>query len=88
MKEMFGWFWIFVWIFMLIPASNSIWFSFTYVSFFTRTDSLRFYMTDMDFSPWKGKAFFVFQTILKSYFSLVKAFSLFNSCLDTFLFSL
>ena len=40
LKEMFDWFWIFVWIFMLIPTSNNISFGFTYVIFLMRADSL------------------------------------------------
>ena len=38
LKEMLGWFWIFVWIFMLIPTSNNISFGFAYVIFLTRAD--------------------------------------------------
>ena len=43
------------------------------------------------FFSFKGKScltFFVFEIILKSYFSLVKTFNFFNSCLDTLSFSL
>ena len=43
----------------------------------------------MDFSPSKGKALWIFvsTTILKSYFYLVRIFNFFNTCLDTFSFS-
>ena len=43
LKEMFGSFWVFVWIFMLIPTSNNISFGFTYAIFLTRTDSLIYF---------------------------------------------
>lgn len=38
-REILGWFWIFVWIFMLILTHNSISFGFTYVILHTRTVS-------------------------------------------------
>ena len=40
LKEMLGWFWIFVWIFMPIPPSNNISSGFTCVIFLTRTECL------------------------------------------------
>ena len=41
--------------FILIPISNNISFGFTNVIFLTRTDSHRFLMKGVDFSPSKGK---------------------------------
>ena len=38
LKEMLDWFWMFVWIFNLIPTSNNVLFGFTYVILFTKTD--------------------------------------------------
>ena len=94
LKEILGWFWIFLWIFML--TSNNISFSFTDVIFLTRVGygfllqngiSVKVY----GFFSYKGKiclTFFVFQIILKSYFSLVKTFNFFKSCLNALSFLL
>ena len=48
LKEMLGWFWIFVWVFMLIPTSNNISFRFAYGIFLTRAYSF----TDFTWRVW------------------------------------
>ena len=91
LKEMLGWFWLFVWIFMLIPVSNNISLGFTYVNSLLKTD----FLIDSTWRVWiflfqskKQSNFLYFpKNSKKSYFSLVKNFNFFNSCLDTFSFS-
>ena len=91
LKEMLGWFWIFVWIFMLIPTSNNISFGFAYVIFLTRADPF----IDFTWRVWifllqreKLSDFLCFPNNSKIILFLVKTFNFFNSCLDALSFSL